>query len=71
MTAGKETDLKGKRLFRPRWIIIGSLANIKNSAPVLFTLTWHLLLHHACTFAVYQVEGIKCNSVLFYFSMII
>jgi hypothetical protein len=39
-----------------------------NSALVLFTLTRHLLLHYACTFAVYQVKGIKCNSILFLFS---
>jgi hypothetical protein len=29
MTAGKGTDLKGKRLFRPRWITLESLANVK------------------------------------------
>jgi hypothetical protein len=29
MTTGKGTDLKGKRLFRPRWIILESLANVK------------------------------------------
>ena len=29
MIAEKETDLKGKRLFRPRWITLGSLANVK------------------------------------------
>jgi hypothetical protein len=29
MTAEKETDLKGKRLFGPRWIIIESLVNVK------------------------------------------
>jgi hypothetical protein len=40
-----------------------------NSAPpVLFMLTWHLLLRHARTFAVYQVEGTKCNSILLLFS---
>jgi hypothetical protein len=39
-----------------------------NSAPVLFMLTGHLLLHHARTFAVCQAEGIKCNSILFLFS---
>jgi hypothetical protein len=39
-----------------------------NSAPVLFTMTWHFLLHHVRTFAVYQVEGTKCNSMLFLFS---
>jgi hypothetical protein len=39
-----------------------------NSALVLFTLTWHLLLHHVHTFVVYQVEGTKCNSILFLFS---
>jgi hypothetical protein len=27
--AEKETDLKGKRLFRPRWITIELLANVK------------------------------------------
>jgi hypothetical protein len=27
--AEKETDLKGKRLFRPRWFTIESLANVK------------------------------------------
>jgi hypothetical protein len=28
-------------------------------------LTWHLFLRHARTFAIYQVEGTKCNSILF------
>jgi hypothetical protein len=28
-----------------------------NSAPVLGGLTWHLLLHHACTFTFHQSEG--------------
>jgi hypothetical protein len=28
-----------------------------NSAPVLFTITWHLLLRHACTFTFPQAEG--------------
>jgi hypothetical protein len=27
--AEKETDLKGKRLFRPRWITIELLANVR------------------------------------------
>jgi hypothetical protein len=39
-----------------------------NSVLVLFTLTWHLLLHHTRTFAVYQAEGTKCNSIWFLFS---
>jgi hypothetical protein len=29
MTAGKGTDLKGKMLFKPRWINLESLANVK------------------------------------------
>jgi hypothetical protein len=29
MTAGKGTDLKEKRLFRPRWITLESLVNVK------------------------------------------
>jgi hypothetical protein len=28
-----------------------------NSAPVLFTLTWHLLSRHACTPAFLRAEG--------------
>jgi hypothetical protein len=28
-----------------------------NSDPVLFTLTWHLLLRHACTFTFLRAEG--------------
>jgi hypothetical protein len=28
MTAEKGTDLKAKRLFRPRWITLESLANV-------------------------------------------
>jgi hypothetical protein len=29
MIAKRGSDLKGKRLFRPRWITIESLANVK------------------------------------------
>jgi hypothetical protein len=28
-----------------------------NSVPVLFMLTWHLLLRHACTFTFFQAKG--------------
>jgi hypothetical protein len=35
-----------------------------NSAPVLLTLTCHLLLRHARTFAFCQAEGTKCYSIL-------
>jgi hypothetical protein len=38
MTAEKETDLKGKRLFRPRWITIESLANVKGMGVILHRL---------------------------------
>jgi hypothetical protein len=38
MTAEKGTDLKRKRLFRPRWIIIGSLANVKGMGVILHGL---------------------------------
>ena len=34
----KETDLKGKRLFRPRWITIESLANVKGMGVILHGL---------------------------------
>jgi hypothetical protein len=36
--AGKGTDLKGKRLFRPRWITIESLANVKGMSVILHGL---------------------------------
>jgi hypothetical protein len=38
MIAEKETDLKGKRLFRPRWITIESLANVKGMGVILHGL---------------------------------
>jgi hypothetical protein len=34
----KETDLKGKRLFRPRWITIELLANEKGMSVILHGL---------------------------------
>jgi hypothetical protein len=36
--AEKETDLKGKRLFRPRWIAIELLANVKGMGVILHGL---------------------------------
>jgi hypothetical protein len=36
--AGKGTDLKGKRLFRPRWITIKLLANVKGMNVILHGL---------------------------------
>jgi hypothetical protein len=36
--AEKETDLKGKRLFRPRWFTIESLANVKGMGVILHGL---------------------------------
>jgi hypothetical protein len=38
MTAERGTDLKGKRLFRPRWITIESLANVKGMSVILHEL---------------------------------
>jgi hypothetical protein len=38
MIAEKETDLKGKRLFGPRWIIIESLVNVKGMGVILHGL---------------------------------
>ena len=31
MTAGKRTDLKGKRLLKPQWITLESLANVRGT----------------------------------------
>jgi hypothetical protein len=36
--AEKETGLKGKRLFRPRWITIELLANVKGMGVILHGL---------------------------------
>jgi hypothetical protein len=36
--AEKETDLKRKRLFRPRWVTIESLANVKGMGVILHGL---------------------------------
>jgi hypothetical protein len=36
--AEKETDLKGKRLFRPRWIATELLANVKGTGVILHGL---------------------------------
>jgi hypothetical protein len=38
MTAEKGTDLKGKRPFRPRWITIELLANVKGMSVILHGL---------------------------------
>jgi hypothetical protein len=38
MIARKETDLKMKRLFRPRWITIKLLANVKGMGVILHGL---------------------------------
>jgi hypothetical protein len=38
MIAEKGTDLKGKRLFRPRWITIKLLTNVKGMDVILHGL---------------------------------
>jgi hypothetical protein len=38
MTAGKETDLKMKRIFKPRWITIELLPNVKGMNVILYEL---------------------------------
>jgi hypothetical protein len=38
MKTEKGTDLKGKRLFRPRWITIESLENVKGMGVILHGL---------------------------------
>ena len=38
MIAERGTDLQGKRLFRPRWISIESLANVKGMSVILHGL---------------------------------
>jgi hypothetical protein len=35
---GKGTDLKGKRLFSPRWIVLMSIVNIKGMNVILHRL---------------------------------
>jgi hypothetical protein len=36
--AGKGTDLKGKRLFSPRWIVLTSIVNINGMNVILHRL---------------------------------
>jgi hypothetical protein len=36
--AENETDLKRKRLFRPQWVAIESLANVKGMGIILYGL---------------------------------
>jgi hypothetical protein len=38
VTAGKETDLKMKGLFKPRWITIELLPNVKGMDVILYEL---------------------------------
>jgi CxxC motif-containing protein (DUF1111 family) len=38
VTAEKESDVKGKRLFRPRWITIESSINVKDMSVILHGL---------------------------------
>jgi hypothetical protein len=38
MIAKRGNDLKGKRLFKPRWITIESLANVKGMSVILHGL---------------------------------
>jgi hypothetical protein len=38
MIAEKETDLKRKRIFRPRWVTIESLSNVKGMGVILHGL---------------------------------
>ena len=38
MIAEKGTDLKGKMLFRPRWIVIDLIANVKGMVVILHGL---------------------------------
>jgi hypothetical protein len=38
MVAERGTDLKGKRLFRPRWITIESLTNVKGMSVIVHGL---------------------------------
>jgi hypothetical protein len=38
MVAEEETDLRRKRLFRPRWAITESLANVKGMGVILHGL---------------------------------
>jgi hypothetical protein len=85
--AEKGTDLKGKRLFSPRWFIHESIANIKGMNVNLHRLcpmpiideqyphTVHADLYsfvpHAYTFAFYQAKDISVIQYCFCLAMII
>jgi hypothetical protein len=82
-TTEKGTDLKGKRLFSPRWIIFKSIVNIKGINVILHTLRpvpinrWtvppycsHWLVFVRASrldFYLLSSRRYKCNSILFLF----
>jgi hypothetical protein len=81
--AGKGTDLKGKRLSSPRWIVLKSIVNIKGMNVILHRLRpvpinrWTVppycsrWLVFACAsrldFYLLSSRRYKCNSILFLF----
>jgi hypothetical protein len=81
--ARKGTDLKGKRLSSPRWIVLKSIANIKGMNVILHRLCpvpinrWTVppycsrWLVFACAsrldFYLLSSQRYKCNSILFLF----
>jgi hypothetical protein len=62
--AERGTDLKGKRLFRPRWITIESLANVKDMSVILHGL-------RPVPINRWAPEGIFVILYHFYFSIVI
>ena len=62
MFAEKGTDLKGKRLFRPRWITIESLANVKGMGVILHGLCPVPINSEQYSFTVHAFSG-NCNRV--------
>jgi hypothetical protein len=86
-TAEKGTDLKGKRLSSPRWIVIKSIVNIKGMNVILHRMcpvpinrwtvphTIHADLYsfvrHAWTFTFCKAEGINVIQYCFCLSMLI
>jgi hypothetical protein len=81
--AGKGTDLKGKRLCSPRWIVLKSIVNIKGINVILHRLRlvpinrwtvppycsrWLVFIRASrLDFCLLSSRRYKCNSILFIF----
>jgi hypothetical protein len=67
MIAEKETDLKMKRLFRPRWITIELLANVKGMGVILHGLRPVPIVDEQCSCTVHADLAFAIASCLYFY----